>query len=321
MRLGSSALLLLCVMHLAFPGVAYADDDERARQLFDQGHDAADRGDHATACQRFEESLALVRRASTLLNLGACYDKLGRLTTALRYWQEGAGALPPEDERVARAHERIASLEDRIPRLRLVVPAELPPGATVALDGTTLTDLDAELRVDPARHEVSLVAPGHAPTRVVVTVSERARDTVTLTLGPVLAPPVPLPPPAPPPRPAPSVADSAGHTIPIWVWPVGAIGVGLGIAAVPFAVDYSNTVERQHDRCGDDLEQCRPEPPGSYDPSDDNARKERDAIAGSVLGAAGAAMLVAAIIGAAMGEEPERRARVRLRVLAIEAWF
>jgi hypothetical protein len=294
-------VFLLC----ALLGTASAQsDDERARQLFDEGHAASDRGDHAEACRLFTDSLALSRRGATLLNLGACHDKLGKLVAALDFWRQGVSELAVDDKRRGPAEERIAALEQRVPRLRVEPPSDLPAGTEVRVDGAALTT--PEIALDPGRHEVVLVAPGHADTRVVVQLAEASREVVKLDLGPSLVAPAPPPAPAQPtPLPRPVDVPTQERSIPIWVWPVGGVGIAAAIAGIPFAVDYEATLSRQEELCGGDLEACNPTPPGSYDPADDNDRKRRDAIAGTVLASAGGLALLAAVIGAIVGERDD----------------
>ena len=87
------------------------DREERAKQLFFEAHEATDRGDDATACRKFEESLLLFRRASTLLNLGECSERLGKVATALRYWTQAAALLESSDPRMALTKQHIARVD------------------------------------------------------------------------------------------------------------------------------------------------------------------------------------------------------------------
>ncbi|MBW2456021.1 MAG: PEGA domain-containing protein [Deltaproteobacteria bacterium] len=293
---------LLCL--LLWPAIAAADDDaDRAKLLFREGRDASARGDHATACTKYGESLVLFRRASTLLNLGACHDQLGRTATALAYWEQGAALLEPADPRMEVATQSVAELRLRAPRLTVSLPATLPAGAVITLDGSAVgrSLLDRELRLDPGPHELRLTAPGHHPSQVPIELSERAAEQVVLSLGPPLPPAPVVPPllrpshPLPPPPPV--------RTTPTWVWPVGGVGLAVAAVSIPFAVDYANTLSEQEDLCGGDLEQCQPDPPGSYDPAEDNGRKLRDAVLTTTFAAAGGLTLAAAAIGAIIGSE------------------
>ena len=148
---------------LMFEPALGSDDEQRAKELFFEGHAAADRGDHQTACAKFTESLALFRRASTLLNLGECSEKTGRLANALRYWREGAALLESGDARMALAKQRVSELDGQVPRLQIRVPPELPSQTVISLDGAaiTLKSLSKEQRLDPGPHTLRLTAPGH----------------------------------------------------------------------------------------------------------------------------------------------------------------
>jgi hypothetical protein len=292
-RRWAALALLACVLHA--PAARADDAEERARTLFREGREAADRGEHRVACARFAASLALMRRPSTLLNLGACHDELGHSATALRYWRLGQRELEADDKRQALAAEAIAALEARAPRLRFSLEG-VPAEAVVRLDGAPVDARD-ELRVDPGDHRVTLSAAGHEDTAVKVALADGDDKTIALVLGARVAT-APPPPPRVEPEP-----EREGEGIPIWVWPTGALGLASAGVAVAFAVDYASTVSRQEERCRGALEACSPDPPGSYDPADDNAQKERDAILGTVFGVAGGIAIVASIVGIAVGAD------------------
>jgi hypothetical protein len=71
-------------------------------------------------------------------------------------------------------------------------------------------------------------------------------------------------------------------------------------------------VDEMTERCGGELVPCRPNPPGSYDPADDNATKNSAAALTVVFAVAGGAALGAGIIGlvvtAADREDPSAAA-------------
>jgi len=222
------------------------DDEERAKTLFFEGHTAADQGDHETACTKFAESLALFRRASTLLNLGECSEKLGRLADALRYWRQGAALVESNDARLELAKQRVAELDLRVPRLRVALPPQLPSQAVITLDGAVVTveQLTDELRLDAGPHALGLTAPECRPTEVPVELAEGADQSVSLYLGEPLVT-----------RPGqtPSGAPAEDHTQRTVAFVMGAVGVaGLVVGAVTggLALDRKGTVE---DYCQDDL--------------------------------------------------------------------
>jgi hypothetical protein len=162
-----------------------ADRETRAKTLFDEGATAAERGDQRAACDKFAESLALLERASTLLNLGSCEAALGRLAASCEHLQQGIALLPPNDERLKSAQERLAAVVKRVPRITVEIPAGTPAGSKVQVDGN---DVDgsklAGLRLDPGKHTVVLVAPDRKDASVSLSLEEGQTEKVLLTLGP-----------------------------------------------------------------------------------------------------------------------------------------
>src|SRR4051812_40434609 len=71
---------------------------------FDQGRALMKAGRYAEAGRRFQESLQIRRSAGALLNLGDCYEKLGRYASAVEAF-EGAQALSEEAGETGRAGE------------------------------------------------------------------------------------------------------------------------------------------------------------------------------------------------------------------------
>ncbi len=66
----------------AAPAHAQAEDRAAARALFDEGRQlmAAERYD--AACPKFEAARKLAQSTGVLLNLGECYERLGRTASA-----------------------------------------------------------------------------------------------------------------------------------------------------------------------------------------------------------------------------------------------
>ncbi|MBW2523547.1 MAG: hypothetical protein JRI23_05205 [Deltaproteobacteria bacterium] len=242
-------VLLFTAFATAAPAGA-GNDETRAKELFFQGHEAADRGDHAAACKSFRQSLRYFRRVSTLLNLGKCSDQLGQIAEALRYWTEGAALLEPTDARMKLAKERLADLEARVPRLELEVPEPLPEGAAVELDGKVLPPerYASGLRLNPGVvYEVALIVPGHQASRERVELAEAELRQLALPLG------------------APDPVPSAASAPPVALPPTGLSGVQIGgivLGAVGLAgivtggvtgglvLDRKNTVETH---CAEDV--------------------------------------------------------------------
>lgn len=215
--------------------------------LFQQGKALMDQGRIPEACQRFAESLALVRRGGTLLNLAVCREKQGLYATAVRLFQE-AGDMANKDGRAKRAEfaaERVKSIESMLSwiTVRFAQGAQVP-GLAIQRDGDTLPTerWGSRQAVDPGAHTIVATAPGHLRFEVTVTVAPVA-DNLVVEI-PVLAeeaasPVMPKPlPPTPFRDTAPRAPIRAGgfdiESAPTSRWhrPVGGIALGFGVAAV-----------------------------------------------------------------------------------------
>jgi hypothetical protein len=182
------------VATLGFTASASAQQDvSQAQALFTEGRTAMEKGDYTTACAKFTASLALVQRASTMLNLAQCEQHEGKLVAASKHWKEGIALLPPDDERVAVSKERAAALAPRLPHLTVKLAGPPPDGARIEVDGASVPapELAAGVPIDPGRHTVVLRVPGAADQRSSVDVVEGEAKTVTL--APEAAPPTPKP--------------------------------------------------------------------------------------------------------------------------------
>jgi len=156
--------------------------DERAavdaEMLFREGRRAADMGNFALACEKFEASHKAQPAPGTLLNLADCEESRGQLTHAWHDFLALADALPETDERKAVALERARSLERSMPRLRVRL-ARASFDARVFRDGVELGEmtLGVALPVDPGRHFVTVREPGfHERSYTIVVKRNEERD-------------------------------------------------------------------------------------------------------------------------------------------------
>jgi hypothetical protein len=181
-----SSFLFALTVTLAIPAAARAQEGDapQAQALFVEGRAAMEKGNYAEACAKFTQSLALVRRAGTLVNLAQCEEKQGKLIGAAKHWKEGIDLLPPDDERLAASKERAASLSQRIPRVSAKLAGPAPAGAHVTLDGVALSfdELTKGVPVDPGPHTVVLTVPGNPDERVRVDLAEGQSSVVALAL-------------------------------------------------------------------------------------------------------------------------------------------
>jgi hypothetical protein len=136
-------------------------DPVRAKTLFDEGRALASRGEHAAACGRFAESLALDHKIGTELNLADCNERLGHVAEAWRLFDVAAGeAKASGDEREAYARGRADTLVTRLMTIVVKIPQPMPPALKVTIGGRDVQPA-AEIRerIDPGDVEVIATAP------------------------------------------------------------------------------------------------------------------------------------------------------------------
>lgn len=170
---------LACVLLLAPAARAQSRDRATAEALFRAGREAAEHGDFATACARFNESNRLDPAPGTVFNLGDCNEKIGKLASAWQRYQEVIQKLPPSDPRVTVAQQHSAALEARVPHLTLRLGPGASSDASVSRDGVELgrASFGLPLPVDPGDHTVTVSAPGRAEKRYSVSLREgESRD-------------------------------------------------------------------------------------------------------------------------------------------------
>src|SRR5262245_30287040 len=175
-RLGA-ALLVSSLLAMAGHAAAQDGDAKRAEKLFNEGREARDKGDAATACAKFGESLALVKRASTLVNLATCEEKLGKLKSSIDHAREAMTMLPLTDERLPAGKEVLERAGQRAPRVTLKLPGDAPADARVKLDGADVdrAALATPLTLDPGDHVVIVSATGRADATTKVKLVEGQR--------------------------------------------------------------------------------------------------------------------------------------------------
>ena len=132
-----------------------AQQESVAESLFREARESVKRGDPEQACPKFEESYRLDPSIGTLLNLGLCEQQRGRIATAWTKLRQFADVAPDGDPRLALARQKIAELEQELPKIRILVSQEGRLG-TVRLDGVELrsASLGIHLPVDPGEHVI-----------------------------------------------------------------------------------------------------------------------------------------------------------------------
>jgi hypothetical protein len=171
MRVALTApLLSLAVGLLARPAGADPVDPQRlaaAQVLFDQGQDAMEKKDYATACPKLEEVTRLLPEGvGGQITLAQCYEGAGRLASAWTTYRVAqalaAQAKKADDE--AQARERAEALKPRLAQITITVPEQTRalPGLTIVREGITVgpAQWGTPLPVDKGKHVVVATATG-----------------------------------------------------------------------------------------------------------------------------------------------------------------
>jgi hypothetical protein len=192
-RLGIVLALALAPAALASLAIAQPTREDRAAAtaLFDEGRRLAGDKRYAEACPKFEAAQRLDPGMGTLFNLSECYEKIGRTASAWAGYRDVASqarsAGQPDREKVAR--ERVAGLESKLSKVRLVVPPELAgTPLTITRDGSPVPSalVGTPIPLDPGPHTIRIVAEGREPWETTLTVGTKG-GTVDLPV-PALTP-------------------------------------------------------------------------------------------------------------------------------------
>jgi hypothetical protein len=214
-----SLVLVSCVL---MTSVAHADDTavSRADRFFKDGRRAAEHGDFGEACKLFEESFRLDPGVGTLVNLGDCAEHLGDLERAYGYYHTASARMTEGDDRLARVHERLESIDRRAAKVALQLDADAPQGTVITLDGDTVDAHKMPLHLLKGGHIVLVTAVGYRGARYNLDVTEGEIRALHVTPGPALEAVLPG-----------SIVQTEVRPSG-WMKPASVSVLGLGVAAV-----------------------------------------------------------------------------------------
>lgn len=187
----ATAWLALAALLAPGPGVGAAEtapatpDTTQAREYFDAGRQAYDRGQFAAAIAAFEEALRLSPRPSVIFSTAQAWRRQyvvdrdpKSLRRAVDLYRQYLGAVS-EGGRRADAVQHLGDLEPLLLRVESVNAAAAPvsaapdptqlmvtsqtPGARASLDAAPLAEMPLIATVAPGRHRIRVEAPGHFP--------------------------------------------------------------------------------------------------------------------------------------------------------------
>ena len=176
------ALALVLAAHTAAaqPARRAGDNTVAAEALFREGKRLMKEGKLAEACDKFDASERLDESVGTLLNLGDCREKTGKLATAWATFLKAAsqarsaGDQPRETE----ARSRASALEPRLSYLTISVPdANRVEGLVIKRDDVTIDPAlwNQGVPIDAGAYEISGQAPGHEPWSTKVSIQGEAQ--------------------------------------------------------------------------------------------------------------------------------------------------
>ncbi len=181
------ALSLSVVAFALVLGVTHAGaqpgDKPEAVQLFEDGRKLLADGKPDEACAKFEASLLKDPRAvGTLLNLGLCNERSGKVASALKLFREAYDRATEADLKEPRqaAQEHIASLMAQVPTVAIVLAAPPAPDTKLLIDDDVVALETKEFPIDPGRHEVVMTAPGRLPYQSTFTIAVAGHLDLTL---------------------------------------------------------------------------------------------------------------------------------------------
>ena len=176
---------------------AHAQSPE-AEVLFREGRKQIKQGNLAAGCDKLVASEQLESSVGTLLNLGDCREKLGKLASAWAAFRKAeamAQRSGGDDKRKTEAKKRAAQLEPSLANLVIEVDLKVD-GLSVKRDGLPIESgaWNTPVPVDPGSYAIVVEAPGHKPWRIQVTILNKARRVVVVpALERVAVAPQPLP--------------------------------------------------------------------------------------------------------------------------------
>jgi hypothetical protein len=170
----AASIAAISLLALALAAVPARAQNAEADQKFEEAERLLAAGKVVEACAAFEESNRLEPGAGALISIGLCKEKLGQLASALAAY-EGALARVRDPKKKAIARERVAALESRVSRVKIVVPSRFQmAGLAVTRNGAPVdaADWGRAVPVDGGRYEIAVSAPGYHPWRATIEVAD-----------------------------------------------------------------------------------------------------------------------------------------------------
>jgi len=311
---------------LAPPARAQATTEDRvaAESLFSDARRLIQAKDYERACPKLEASRRLEPALGTTLNLGDCYEKLGRTASAWAEFKSAAAEAQKAGDSVrkATALQRAAALEPRLSRLQINL-ADASVSVLRNGDPVSAAVIGSAIPVDPGRYRLEARAPGKAAWTQEVEV--RGAGAIVQVDVPALADDANAPAdlPAATPVSASSTLSAepdlmgrdggSNHTL---AWMLGGVGVASVAVGATFGLMASSSWSKAEDGCVDFPYQCERDAVGQ---ADDASTQATVATVAFIVG--GAALGTSVVLFLTDSDEPSAELAVGPSSVAVRGRF
>jgi hypothetical protein len=154
-----------------------------ARALFEEGVALGDKGDWASAADRFERAYTLKPTSGIAFNWASALAAIGKLTQASELFEGVSRDPKAAPELRQESDKKLAALAPRRPRLKVHVDPSIAEGSTVEVDGRAWPRAvwDVAVPVDPGAH---VAVAKHDEVEIArAETSLEERETGELSLG------------------------------------------------------------------------------------------------------------------------------------------
>lgn len=282
-------ILLPLLGVLATSGTASAQSRpvSEADRLFEEGLSLLDAGKTEEACAKLEASHKVEPAPGTLLALGDCLAKAGRLASAVRTFKEASefARRIGDAKRAQAATDRALALGPQVSYLKVEVTPSDPP-VTVRRDGAVIEPslYGVPVPLDPSTYSLQATAPGHVEWSSRVELRDPGTATIKVPRLALVDKPAPV---APPNEARPALGPR--RKLALGLGALGLIGLGAGgFFAVRAASDWSTA----KDTCTGDADLRCTDPIGLEHAHD----AQREADVSTVVSIVGVAALGAAVV-------------------------
>ncbi len=161
----ASACLAAILVPLAPSAALAASPASQAAARDAQGRKMMAAHDYTAACAKFEESQSISPSVAASLDLGACYEKSGKLASAWNAYKSAAAAAAAGHQKAhaQAARKAMSRVESKMSRITInVADSARASGLEVRMDGNAVdaSDWGNALPKDGGSHDVEATAPG-----------------------------------------------------------------------------------------------------------------------------------------------------------------